>query len=109
MSKYEMINKVGKGAYGVVWKAVDRKNREIVAVKKVFDAFSNPTDAQRTFREIYFLSKMGMHDNISYLKNMFKAKNERDVYLVFDLMETDVHTVIRANICEDIHRRFITY
>lgn len=40
---------------------------------------------------------------------MFKAKNERDVYLVFDLMETDVHTVIRANICEDVHRRFIIY
>jgi mitogen-activated protein kinase 15 len=30
---------VGKGAYGVVWKAIDKKTKEIVAVKKNFDAF----------------------------------------------------------------------
>lgn len=24
-------------------------------------------------------------------------------------METDLHTVIRANICDDVHRQFITY
>lgn len=33
-------------AYGVVWKAVDRKTREVVALKKIFDAFQNATDAQ---------------------------------------------------------------
>lgn len=33
-------------AYGIVWKAVDRKTGETVAVKKIFDAFRNRTDAQ---------------------------------------------------------------
>lgn len=33
-------------AYGVVWKAIDRKTREVVALKKIFDAFQNATDAQ---------------------------------------------------------------
>lgn len=33
-------------AYGIVWKAVDRQTGEIVAVKKIFDAFRNKTDAQ---------------------------------------------------------------
>lgn len=33
-------------AYGIVWKAVDRQTGEIVAVKKIFDAFRNRTDAQ---------------------------------------------------------------
>ena len=33
-------------AYGVVWKAVCRKSRRIVALKKIFDAFQNSTDAQ---------------------------------------------------------------
>jgi hypothetical protein len=32
--------------------AIDKKTRETVALKKVFDAFQNATDAQRTFREI---------------------------------------------------------
>lgn len=33
-------------AYGIVWKAIDRQTGEIVAVKKIFDAFRNRTDAQ---------------------------------------------------------------
>lgn len=50
LKKYEIVEKLGKGAYGIVWKAVDRKLKQIVALKKVFDAFHNATDAQRTFR-----------------------------------------------------------
>ena len=46
---------IGKGAYGIVWKAIDKRTKEIVALKKNFDAFQNATDAQRTFREIIFL------------------------------------------------------
>ena len=34
---------------------------------------------------------------------MKTAQNDKDVYLMFDYMETDLHTVIRANICEEIH------
>jgi mitogen-activated protein kinase 15 len=33
-------------AYGIVWKAIDKKTRETVALKKIFDAFQNATDAQ---------------------------------------------------------------
>lgn len=33
-------------AYGVVWKAIDKRTKEIVALKKIFDAFQNATDAQ---------------------------------------------------------------
>jgi mitogen-activated protein kinase 15 len=36
---------LGKGAYGIVWKASDKKTGGVVAVKKVFDAFHNATDA----------------------------------------------------------------
>jgi len=41
---------LGKGAYGVVWKAIDKITKQVVALKKVFDAFQNATDAQRTYR-----------------------------------------------------------
>ena len=32
--KYEIIQKLGKGAYGIVWRAVDKKTGETVALKK---------------------------------------------------------------------------
>ncbi|KAG1674149.1 hypothetical protein FOA52_015780 [Chlamydomonas sp. UWO 241] len=107
--KYEILQKLGKGAYGVVWKAIDRKTREVVALKKIFDAFQNATDAQRTFREVMFLQDLNNHDNIVRLLNVLKAENDRDLYLIFEYMETDLHAVIRANILEDVHKSYVMY
>lgn len=55
MRKYEVTQKLGKGAYAVVFKAIEKKSKAVVALKKIFDAFQNATDAQRTFREIMYL------------------------------------------------------
>ena len=35
---------------------------------------------------------------LTYLLNIIKAENNKDIYLVFDFMETDLHAVIRAKI-----------
>ncbi|XP_052684401.1 extracellular signal-regulated kinase 2-like isoform X3 [Crassostrea angulata] len=108
--KYEIKKRLGKGAYGIVWKAVDRRTGEVVAVKKIFDAFRNQTDAQRTFREIMFLQEFGDHNNIIKLHNVIKAENDKDIYLVFEFMETDLHNVIkRGSILKDVHKRYIMY
>lgn len=53
LEKFELLEFKGKGAYGVVWKALDRKTNQVVALKKVnainriqiFDAFYNATDS----------------------------------------------------------------
>jgi mitogen-activated protein kinase 15 len=75
--KYEIRKRLGKGAYGIVWKAIDRRTKEIVALKKIFDAFRNQTDSQRTYREIMFLQEFGRHPNIVKLFNILKADNDR--------------------------------
>ncbi|PHJ24641.1 cmgc mapk family [Cystoisospora suis] len=109
LRKYDIVQKLGKGAYGIVWKSTDRRTNETVALKKIFDAFQNATDAQRTFREIMFLQELAGHENIVRLMNVLKADNDRDIYLVFDYMETDLHAVIRADILEEIHKQYIIY
>ena len=109
LRKYEILQKLGRGAYGTVWKAIDKKTRKVAALKKVFDAFQNSTDAQRIFIEIMLLQELNDHENIIRLLNMIRAKDDRDLYLVFDFMETDLHAVIRANILEDIHKKYISY
>jgi serine/threonine protein kinase len=43
------------------------------------------------------------------LLNVLKAENDRDLYLIFEYMETDLHAVIRANILEEVHKQFIMY
>jgi len=109
LRRYEICQKLGKGAYGIVWKAVDKKTRQVVALKKCFAAFRNATDAQRTFREIMYLQKLCGHDNLIRLLNVIRADNDSDIYLTFDFMETDLHQVIRANLLEDIHKVYIIY
>lgn len=71
-----------------MWKAIDRKSGEVVAVKKIFDAFRNATDAQRTYREIMFLQEFGDHSNIIRLRNVIRAENDKDIYLIFEFMGT---------------------
>lgn len=73
-------------AYGIVWKSIDKRTGEIVALKKIFDAFTNKTDAQRTFREILFLQEFSAHQNVVQLLNVVKANNDKDIYLVFEFM-----------------------
>jgi len=109
LRKYEIVQKLGKGAYGIVWRAHDRKTKEVVALKKIFDAFQNATDAQRTFREIMFLQEMVGHEHIVTLLDVLKADNDRDIYLIFEYMETDLHAAIRANILQDIHKQYIMW
>jgi len=109
LKRYEVQLKLGKGAYGIVWKATDKRTKEIVALKKIFDAFQNSTDAQRTFREVMFLQEMKGHEHIVSLTNVLKADNDRDLYLIFEYMETDLHAAIRANILQDIHKQYILW
>ncbi|KAH7731202.1 Protein C05D10.2 c [Aphelenchoides avenae] len=106
--RYDIHKRLGKGAYGIVWKATDRRTRDTVALKKIFDAFRNQTDAQRTFREIMFLQEFGRHPNIIKLFNIIRAENDKDIYLVFEYMEADLHNVIKKmTILKDIHKQYI--
>jgi mitogen-activated protein kinase 15 len=38
LERYDIIQMLGKGAYGVVFKATDRINKQTVAIKKVESA-----------------------------------------------------------------------
>nr|CAD2193816.1 unnamed protein product [Meloidogyne enterolobii] len=108
VENYDIQKRLGKGAYGIVWKAVDRRTNEAIALKKIFDAFRNATDAQRTFREIMFLQEFGRHPNVIKLYNILKADNDKDIYLVFEYMEADLHNVIKKmTILKDIHKQYI--
>lgn len=107
LRRYDIIRQIGKGAYGIVFQAKDKHTNKVVALKKVFGAFQNPTDAQRTYREITLLRQLRSHPFIVGLVAVHRAENDGDLYLAFECMETDVHAVIRANLLLDIHHRYI--
>jgi tRNA A-37 threonylcarbamoyl transferase component Bud32 len=97
-TRYKMIRTVGSGAYGTVISATDSKKERKVAIKMIPRAFNDEIDAKRILREIK-LMKHFQHDNIVGILDMMPPQSKfvedfNDVYIVGELMETDLHRII---------------
>ncbi|XP_027344293.1 mitogen-activated protein kinase 2-like isoform X3 [Abrus precatorius] len=98
-SKYvPPIRPIGRGVNGIVCAAVNAETHEQVAIKKIGNAFDNIIDAKRTLREIKLLRHMD-HENIIAIKDIIrppKKETFNDVYIVYELMDTDLHHIIHS-------------
>jgi len=110
--KYVPIKAIGKGAYGVVCSARNTDTGEKCAIKKITNAFENVTDARRTLREIKLLRHLS-HENIICVKDIMAPTTRtdfKDVYLVYELMDTDLHQIIRSSQpLTDDHSQYFIY
>ena len=107
----EFIRKVGSGAYGVVASFRQQNTGEKVAVKKITNAFDDLIDAKRILREIKILRQLS-HDNIIRILDIFPPASPdfEDIYIVTDLMETDLHRVIYSKqALSDEHCQYFVY
>lgn len=109
--RYEYMKQIGLGAYGVVCSCFDKKENRNVAIKKVANAFEDLVDAKRILREIKLL-QFFEHDNIISLLDIPKPESRtgyNDIYIITDLMETDLHRVIysRQELTDDHIQYFI--
>lgn len=92
----------------LVWCRVGEK----VAIKKITNVFDHVSDATRILREIKLL-RLLRHPDIVEIKHIMLPPSPRDfkdIYVVFELMETDLHQVIKAN--DDLtpeHHQFFLY
>lgn len=112
-SKYvPPIRPVGRGAYGIVCAAVNCDTHEEVAIKKIGNAFDNIIDAKRTLREIKLLRHMD-HENIIAIRDIIRPPRKdafNDVYIVYELMDTDLHQIIRSDQpLNDDHCQYFLY
>ncbi|KAM0014057.1 putative mitogen-activated protein kinase CMGC-MAPK family [Helianthus debilis subsp. tardiflorus] len=111
-SRYQVQEVIGKGSYGVVASAVDTHTGEKVAIKKINDVFEHVSDATRILREIKLL-RLLKHPDIVEIRHIMLPPSRRefkDIYVVFELMESDLHQVIKAN--DDLtpeHHQFFLY
>ncbi|XP_004491343.1 mitogen-activated protein kinase 20 isoform X3 [Cicer arietinum] len=98
-NRYKIQEVIGKGSYGVVCSAVDTLTGEKVAIKKVHGIFDHISDAARILREIKLL-RLLRHPDIVEIKHIMLPPSSRefkDIYVVFELLESDLHQVIKAN------------
>lgn len=101
--RYEIIDPVGSGAYGVVVAAKDLEAEDqennLVAIKKIEKAFEHKVFAQRTLRELKIMRLM-QHDNVIGIKTILQPRSRlefKEIYVVTELMETDLAQIIKSN------------
>jgi len=113
--RYEVKKKIGAGAYGLLCAATDKKDEESqVAVKKIKDAFEDAIDCKRTLREVRLLQHF-THENILNLRDIMlppagSIDQWKDIYLVLELMDTDLHYIIHSKqALTDDHIQYFIY
>jgi mitogen-activated protein kinase 15 len=94
-------------AYGPSWNATSNTTDRKVVLEKIFDAFQNATDTSRTCRYVLFVKQLTAlqsdSSRILRLLDLIPSNEGKDVFLVWEHSEIDLHAVIRANILEPIH------
>lgn len=78
---------MGDGAFGTVFKAVNNRTSEVVAIKKMKSKYRNWEECLE-LREIKSLRKLS-HPNIIKLKEVLLVSEE--LHLVFEYLDTNLY------------------
>lgn len=92
LQKYEMLEKIGEGTYGVVYKARENESKEMVAIKKIRFQHEDEGIPSTAVREVSLLKSL-KHPNIVLLKEVI-YKNE-NLNLVFEYSENDLKKLMK--------------
>eukprot|EP00549_Striatella_unipunctata_P023659 CAMPEP_0118691848 /NCGR_PEP_ID=MMETSP0800-20121206/10923_1 /TAXON_ID=210618 ORGANISM="Striatella unipunctata, Strain CCMP2910" /NCGR_SAMPLE_ID=MMETSP0800 /ASSEMBLY_ACC=CAM_ASM_000638 /LENGTH=314 /DNA_ID=CAMNT_0006589703 /DNA_START=92 /DNA_END=1037 /DNA_ORIENTATION=+ len=95
MERYQKLEKIGEGTYGVVYKAKDRVNGEIIALKKIRLEAEDEGIPSTAIREISLLKEL-QHPNIVRLFDV--VHTERKLTLVFEFLDQDLKKYL--DICD---------
>ena len=100
-TRYRNLKPIGGGSYGVVCAADDAASGTRVAIKKITHVFSDLVDAKRILREIKLLRHFDGHENIIAIRDIITVPpattDFRDVYIITNLMESDLDRIIASN------------
>ncbi|KAF0979057.1 hypothetical protein FDP41_002127 [Naegleria fowleri] len=99
--RYTMDGVKGSGGFGCVVSAVDNKNNERVAIKKVSSLWERDRNYQkRILREIKILKHFSIHHahNVVILKDLFfDPYQPGSIYIVTNLMDFDLEKLLSSN------------
>ncbi|KAJ3237763.1 Mitogen-activated protein kinase [Chytriomyces hyalinus] len=134
--RYQLQRDLGQGAYGVVCAAKNLQTGQDVAIKKVLKVFEKSILAKRALREIKLLKHFNGHENVCALcppqcltltlilfvpapfaqitglldMDISDVNNFNEIYLVQELMEADLHQIIRSEQpLTDAHFQYFIY
>lgn len=93
MQRYRIIKQVGDGTYGTVSQGVNKKNNQVVAIKKMKNKYYS-WEACVKLREVQSLKKLS-HKNIVKLKEVIR---EDDIlYFIFEFIDKNVYQLMKES------------
>lgn len=95
MEKYQKLEKIGEGTYGVVYKAKNRQTEEIIALKRIRLEAEDEGIPSTAIREISLLKEL-RHPNIVRLYDVVHA--EKKLTLVFEYLDQDLKKYLDVSI-----------
>ncbi|NP_001131181.1 putative protein kinase superfamily protein isoform X1 [Zea mays] len=94
MDRFKLIKEVGDGTFGSVWRAMNKQNGEVVAVKKMKKKYYSFEECM-SLREVKSLRRMN-HPNIVKLKEVIR---ENDIlYFIMEYMECNLYQLMKERV-----------
>lgn len=88
---YKRLEKIGEGTYGIVFRALHKQTKRIVALKKIRPENEDEGISATTLREISILKGLNSNRIIKILDVMC---NEKDIFIVYEFAQTDLRKLI---------------
>ncbi|KAF7303312.1 Mitogen-activated protein kinase [Mycena kentingensis (nom. inval.)] len=111
---YKILHAIGEGAYGTVAAALHIPTGRQVAIKKILP-FDHTLFCLRTLRELKllkFFTEKCLNENIISIIDIIKPptlESFKEIYFIQELMQTDLHRVIRTQNLTDDHCQYFIY
>lgn len=84
---YRLVEKIGEGTYGSVYKAVDQRSDTLVALKKVKMRKADDGLPKEFLREVESLRYVA-HENVVQIREVFVGKT--NINIVYEYMAADL-------------------
>jgi serine/threonine protein kinase len=96
VSTYEKLGRIGEGAYGTVYEAIDKETKRSVALKRVILHHEQQDGFPLTsLREVALLKRIS-HLNCVSLLDVAVGRNRDGVFLVFEYCEHDLAYLLKT-------------
>mmetsp|Transcript_59868 Transcript_59868/g.106454 ORF Transcript_59868/g.106454 Transcript_59868/m.106454 type:complete len:602 (-) Transcript_59868:70-1875(-) len=92
---YEVLERLGEGAFGKVYKAKHRKSEDFVAVKQIKLGAKSWDEACKS-TELAALRQL-RHPFIVRLRELLRDKWDGSLYYIFEYIDSDLCRLVRAN------------
>lgn len=95
VEEFNCLNRIEEGTYGVVYRALDKKTNEIVALKRLKMEKEKEGFPITSLREINTLLK-SQHENIVTVREIVVGSNMDKIYIVMDFVEHDLKSLMES-------------